>query len=67
MQPTKTVWTILVGDYPGILPVTFGKNPMSGFREENVWLKELIHCRMEARRTKDCRKSSLWALCAQVS
>jgi len=25
---------LLVGDYPGIIPVKFGQNPMSGFRED---------------------------------
>ena len=36
MQPTKTIWTILAGDHPGIIPVKFGENPMSGFRGEDV-------------------------------
>jgi len=27
---------IFLGDHPGIIPVNFGQNPMSGFREENV-------------------------------
>jgi len=26
----------LVGDHPGIIPVKFGQNPMSGFRGEDV-------------------------------
>jgi len=26
----------LVGDHPGIIPVKFGQNPMSGFRVEDV-------------------------------
>ena len=25
MQPTKTIWTTLVGDHLGIIPVKFGK------------------------------------------
>jgi len=29
----------LVGDHTGILPVKFGKNPMSGFRGEDVKVK----------------------------
>jgi len=29
----------LVGDHTGILPVKFGKNPMSGFRREDVKVK----------------------------
>ena len=36
MQPTGTIWTTLVGDHPGIIPVKFVQNPMSGFRGENV-------------------------------
>jgi len=36
MQPTGTVRTTLVEDHPGIIPVMFGQNPMSGFREEVV-------------------------------
>jgi len=26
----------LVGDHPGVIPVKFGQNPMSGFRGEDV-------------------------------
>ena len=36
MQPTGTIWTTLIGDHPGIIPVKFGQNPMSGFRGEVV-------------------------------
>jgi len=36
MQPTGTIRTTLVGDLPGIIPVKFGQNPMSGFRGEDV-------------------------------
>jgi len=36
MQPTGTVWTNLVVEYLGIIPVKFGQNPMSGFRGEDV-------------------------------
>jgi len=36
MQPISTIWTTLVGDDPGIIPVKFGQNQMSGFREEDV-------------------------------
>jgi len=36
MQPTGTISTTLVGDEPGIIPVKFGQNPMSGFRGEDV-------------------------------
>jgi len=27
MQPTGIVWTALVGDHPGIIPVKFSQNP----------------------------------------
>ena len=50
MQPTETVWTTLVGDYPGIIPVKLGKNPMSGFRGEDVKVKMFTHA---AHRTTD--------------
>ena len=33
MQPTETVWTTLIGDHPGIIPVKFGQNPISGFND----------------------------------
>jgi len=36
MQPTRTIWKTVVGDHPGIIPVKFGQNPMSGFREDDV-------------------------------
>jgi len=36
----------LVGDHPGIIPVKFGQNPMSGFRGEDVLSKKVY-----ARRT----------------
>ena len=41
IQPTGKVWTILVGDHPGIIPVKFGQNPMSSFRGEVVWIKKV--------------------------
>jgi len=37
MQPTGTVWTILIGDHPGIIPVKFGQIPISGSREDIFW------------------------------
>jgi len=37
MQPTGTVWTTLIGDHPGIIPVKFGQIPISGLREDVVW------------------------------
>jgi len=36
MQPIRTIWTTLVGDHPGIIPVKFGQNPKSGLRGEDV-------------------------------
>ena len=36
MQPTEMVWTTLIGDHPGIIPVKFGQNPISGFRGDVV-------------------------------
>ena len=30
IQPTGTVWTTLIGDHPGIIPVKFGQIPISG-------------------------------------
>jgi len=50
MQPTGKNWTTLVGDHPGIIPVKFGQNPMSGFREEDVQVKKFTH---DERRTTD--------------
>jgi len=37
MQPTGTVWTTLIGDHPGIIPVKFGQIPISGLREDVFW------------------------------
>jgi len=36
MQPTGTIWTIVVGDHPGNIPVKFGQNLISSFREDVV-------------------------------
>jgi len=33
MQPTGMT---LIGDHPGIIPVKFGQNPISGFRGDVV-------------------------------
>jgi len=43
MQPTETIWTPLVGDHPGIIPVKFGQNQMRGFRGEDVLVKKFTH------------------------
>ena len=37
MQPIRTIWTILVGDYPGTIPVKFGQITISGSREDVIW------------------------------
>jgi len=37
MQPIRTIWTILVGDHPGTIPVEFGQITISGSREDVVW------------------------------
>jgi len=38
MQPIRTIWTILVGDHPGTIPDDFVLIPISGSREEVVWI-----------------------------
>ena len=32
MQPIRKIWTIIVGDHPGIIPFKFGQIPISGSR-----------------------------------
>jgi len=32
IQPIRTIWTILVEDFPGTIPVEFGQIPISGSR-----------------------------------
>jgi len=50
MQPTGTVWTTLIGDHPGIIPVKFGKIPISGSREDVVWsFPYIIQCKIVTR------------------
>jgi len=47
MQPTETVWTTLIGDHPGIIPVEFGQIPISGSREDVVWtFPYIIQCKI---------------------
>jgi len=47
MQPTGTVWTTLIGDHPGIIPVKFGQIPISGLREDAVWsFPYIIQCKI---------------------
>jgi len=35
------IWETLVEEHLGIIPVKFSKIPISGFREEVVWMKSL--------------------------
>jgi len=47
MQPTGTVWTNLIGDHPGIIPVKFGQIPISGSRDDVVWsFPYVIQCKI---------------------
>ena len=47
MQSTGTVWTTLIGDHPGIIPVKFGQIPISGSREDVVWsFHYIIKCKI---------------------
>jgi len=36
MQPTGTVWTTLIEDHPGIIPIKFSQISISGSRENVV-------------------------------
>jgi len=36
MQPIRTIWTILVGEYQGTISVEFGHIPIGGSRKEVV-------------------------------
>ena len=47
MQPTGTVWTTLIGEHPGIIPVKFGQIPISGSREDVVLsFPYIIQCKL---------------------
>ena len=47
MQPIRTIWKILVGDYPGIIPAEFGQIPISGSKGEVVWsFPYIIQCKI---------------------
>jgi len=47
MQPTGTVWSILIGDYQRIIPVKFGQLPICGSREDVVWsFPYIIQCKI---------------------
>jgi len=45
--PTKTIWTITVGNHPGTIPVEFGQIPISVSRKEVVWtFPYIIQCKI---------------------
>jgi len=47
MQPIRTIWTILVEDYPGTIPVEFGQITIRGSREGVVWtFLYIIKCKI---------------------
>jgi len=47
MQPTGTVWTSLIGDHPGIIPVKLGQIPINCSREDVFWgFPYIIQCKI---------------------
>ena len=64
------LWALLLGDQPGIIPVKFGQNPISGFRgdvvKRNCWRTHgRTHARTDdGRRTLKNHKSSLRTSCS---
>jgi len=47
MQPIRNIWTILVGDLPGTIPVEFGQIIISGSREDVIWtFPNIIQCKI---------------------
>jgi len=47
MQPIRTIWTILVKDHQGTIPVEFGHIPISGSRQEVIWsFPSIIQCKI---------------------
>jgi len=66
MQPTEMVWTILVEYLQGIIPVKFGQNPMSGFRERSFLNKLLTDAHTDAptRDNGPSQKLTLKTLCS---
>ena len=65
MQPTGTVWTSVVEDHPGIIPVKFGQNPI--VVSEKLFKEIVDGCMDDRRRTMGHHKSLTWALYAQVN
>jgi len=46
MQAIGTIWTILVVDHQGTIPVKFGQIPISNSREDIVWtFPYIIQCK----------------------
>ena len=47
MQPIRTIWIILVGDHPGIIPAEFGQISISGSRDKVIWsFPYIIQCKI---------------------
>jgi len=47
MQPIRTIWTNLVEDHPGAIPVECGQIPISGSRYEVIWsFPYIIQCKI---------------------
>ena len=47
MQPIKTIWTILIGDHQGTIPVEFGQITISSSREDVIWtFPNIIQCKI---------------------
>jgi len=46
MQPTGTIWTTLIGNHLGIIPVKFGQIPISGSREDVVEVFYINQCKI---------------------
>jgi len=47
MQRIRNIWTVLVGDHLGTIPVEFGQISISGSREDVVWtFPYIIKCKI---------------------
>jgi len=46
MQPIRIVWTILVGDHPGIIPIEFGQIPISSLGEVIRSFLYIVQCKI---------------------
>jgi len=46
MQPVRTIWTILVGDHPGTIPVEFGQITISSSRDVVWTFPYIIQCKI---------------------